>query len=283
MQDRSLADMYTLSNGVKIPVLGFGTWKLENNAETSSAVTEAIRLGYRHIDTAAAYHNEEAVGQGIKQSGIPREELFVTTKLANSVRGYEETKAAFLESLEKLELDYVDLYLFHWPRPSENADQWKELNAASMRAMEDLVAEGKIRSIGVSNFKAHHIDALLKTAKEKIVVNQIKICPGAVDEETIRYCEEHEIHLEAYSPLGHGMLLENDVLSQIAEEYQKSVAQIALRWSLQKGFIPMPKTKSIDRIAENADIFDFELQDSDMIRIDELDIPALYASDPDKK
>ena len=252
---------YQLNNGVKIPVLGFGTFKAKDGEEAYRAVLEALKAGYRHIDTAAIYQNEESVGQAIKDSRVPREELFVTTKLWNSQQTYEQARQAFEESLAKLGLDYLDLYLIHWPNPKplrEN-DQWKIRNAEVWRAMEDLYQEGKIRAIGVSNFLPHHLDALLETAKILPVVNQVRLAPGVYQEEVVAYCREKGILLEAWGPFGQGELFDSKEVQEIATNHGKSVAQIALAWSLAEGFLPLPKSVTASRIQANLDCFGIEL------------------------
>ena len=252
---------YTLNNGVSIPVLGFGTWKAENGEVAYQAVLEALKAGYRHIDTAAIYKNEESVGRAIRDSGIPRREIFVTTKLWNTSHSYDETRQAFEESMEKLGLDYLDLYLIHWPNPKplrEN-DEWKTRNAEVWRAMEDLYQEGKIRAIGVSNFLPHHLEALLKTARIIPAVNQVRLAPGVYQEEVVDYCREKEILLEAWGPFGQGELFDKTEVQQIAAKHGKSVAQIALAWSLAEGFLPLPKSVTASRIQSNLDCFGIEL------------------------
>lgn len=252
---------YQLNNGVKIPVLGFGTFKAKDGEEAYRAVLEALKAGYRHIDTAAIYQNEESVGQAIKDSGVPREELFVTTKLWNSQQTYEQARQAFAESLEKLGLDYLDLYLIHWPNPKplrEN-DAWKTRNAEVWRAMEDLYQEGKIRAIGVSNFLPHHLDALLETATILPAVNQVRLAPGVYQEEVVAYCREKGILLEAWGPFGQGELFDSKQVQEIAANHGKSVAQIALAWSLAEGFLPLPKSVTASRIQANLDCFEIEL------------------------
>ncbi|MBF9649286.1 aldo/keto reductase [Streptococcus pseudopneumoniae] len=252
---------YQLNNGVEIPVLGFGTWKAENGEIAYQAVLEALKAGYRHIDTAAIYQNEESVGQAIKDSGVPREELFVTTKLWNSQQTYEQARQAFAESLAKLGLDYLDLYLIHWPNPKplrEN-DAWKIRNAEVWRAMEDLYQEGKIRAIGVSNFLPHHLDALLATAKILPAVNQVRLAPGVYQEDVVDYCREKGILLEAWGPFGQGELFDSKEVQEIAANHGKSVAQIALAWSLAERFLPLPKSVTASRIQANLDCFGIEL------------------------
>ncbi|CIY88569.1 2%2C5-diketo-D-gluconic acid reductase A [Streptococcus pneumoniae] len=253
---------YQLNNGVKIPVLGFGTFKAKDGEEAYRAVLEALKAAYRHIDTAAIYQNEESVGQAIKDSGVPREELFVTSKLWNSQQTYEQARQAFEESLEKLGLDYLDLYLIHWPNPKplrEN-DAWKTRNAEVWRAMEDFYQEGKIRAIGVSNFLPHHLDALLETAKILPAVNQVRLAPGVYQEEVVAYCREKGILLEAWGPFGQGELFDSKEVQEIAANHGKSVAQIALAWSLAEGFLPLPKSVTASRIQANLDCFGIELR-----------------------
>ena len=252
---------YTLNNGVSIPVLGLGTWKAENGEVAYQAVLEALKAGYRHIDTAAIYQNEESVGRAIRDSGIPRQEIFVTTKLWNTNHSYEEARHAFEESMEKLGLDYLDLYLIHWPNPKplrEN-DEWKTRNAEVWRAMEDLYQEGKIRAIGVSNFLPHHLDALLETARIIPAVNQVRLAPGVYQEEVVAYCREKGILLEAWGPFGQGELFDKKEVQEIATKHGKSVAQIALAWSLAEEFLPLPKSVTASRIQSNLDCFGIEL------------------------
>lgn len=248
---------YTLNNGVSIPVLGFGTWKAENGAVAYQAVLEALKAGYRHIDTAAIYKNEESVGRAIRDSGIPRQKIFVTTKLWNTNHSSDEARQAFEESMEKLGLDYLDLYLIHWPNPKplrEN-DEWKTRNAEVWRAMEDLYQEGKIRAIGVSNFLPHHLDALLETARVIPAVNQVRLAPGVYQEEVVAYCKEKGILLEAWGPFGQGELFDKKGVQEIAAKHGKSVAQLALAWSLAEGFLPLPKSVTASRIQSNLDCF----------------------------
>ena len=252
---------YTLNNGISIPVLGFGTWKAENGEVAYQAVLEALKAGYRHIDTAAIYQNEESVGRAIRDSGISRQEIFVTTKLWNTNHSYEEARQAFEKSIEKLGLDYLDLYLIHWPNPKplrEN-NEWKTRNAEVWRAMEDLYKEGKIRAIGVSNFLPHHLDALLETARVIPAVNQVRLAPGVYQEAVVAYCKEKGILLEAWGPFGQGELFDKKEVQEIAAKHGKSVAQIALAWSLAEGFLPLPKSVTASRIQSNLDCFGIEL------------------------
>ena len=277
----SLTDTYILSNGVRIPCVGFGTWQSKDGPEAKNSVAEALRAGYRHIDTAQGYGNEESVGLAVKESGLSRGEVFLTSKLTNSVRGYSETLSAFHESLRKLGTDYMDLFLIHWPRPVYFKDDWEAQNAQSWRAMEDLYREGKVRAIGISNFHPHHIEALLKTATVAPMVNQIRLAPGDTQDEVVSFSREKGMLLEAYSPLGVGKVFEVPQMKALAEKYGKSIAQIAIRWSLQRGYLPLPKSVTPARIRENTEVFDFQLEDADVELIADLKGCVGYSSDPD--
>ncbi len=265
---------YTLNTGSKIPVIGFGTWQSADGEEAYQAVMAALRCGYRHIDTAAAYGNEESVGKAIadylKESNTDRKDLFITTKLWNNDHGYQSTKDAIQTSLKKLGLDYLDLYLIHWPNPIKFRDCWAQMNAESWKAMEEAYNDGKIKAIGISNFCQRHIDQLLKTAVVKPAVNQIKLCPGQTQEELVKYSKSLGMVVEAYSPLGTGGIFSNDFMKELAQKYGKSIAQICVRWSLQQGYLPLPKSVTPSRIEENKNVFDFELSSDDCIKIGEL-------------
>ena len=278
---KSITDTYTLSNGVKIPVVGFGTWQVQDGSVARDAVLAALRAGYRHIDTAQAYGNEQSVGEGIRLSGVPREDIFLTSKLANPIRGYQETLDAVENSLRKLGTKYADLFLLHWPRPAAFKDNWEEKNAQSWRAFEELYHQGKLKAIGISNFHPHHIDALLKTAKVAPMVNQIRLAPGDTQDEVAQYSRAKGMLLEAYSPLGVGRVFEVPEMQALAEKYGKSIAQIALRWSLQRGYLPLPKSITPQRIKENTRLFDFELSPEDVDTIANLKGCVGYSSDPD--
>ncbi|BAQ56449.1 oxidoreductase [Lactobacillus acetotolerans] len=282
MNFHSLADTYKLNNGVKIPIVGFGTWQTPDGAVAKSSVLAAINAGYRLIDTAAAYGNEESVGEGIKASGVNRHDLFVSTKLLNTNHGYDKTKKAIDTSLQKLGLDYLDLYLIHWPNPAAMRANWAELNAESWRAMEEAVKAGKIRAIGISNFRREHIDELLKTATIKPAVNQNYLNPSDMQKDLTAYNDKLGILNEAYSPLGTGGLLDNETVNKVAKNYGKSPAQVLIRWSLQHGFLPLPKSVHPEYIKANADIFDFEINSDDMKTLDGLHGAAKVAQDPDK-
>ncbi|NPC94151.1 aldo/keto reductase [Bacillus sp. WMMC1349] len=269
----SLQDTVELHNGVKMPWFGLGVFKVEEGSEAIDSVKAAIKNGYRSIDTAAIYQNEEGVGKGIKESGISREQLFITSKVWNSDQGYEKTLAAFDESLRKLECDYLDLYLIHWPGKDKYKETW--------RALEKLYKDGRVRAIGVSNFNIHHLESLLEDAEIKPMVNQVEFHPRLTQLELRSYCKKHGIQVEAWSPLMRGKLLDHEVLSKIAHQYNKSVAQVILRWDLQNEVITIPKSIKEPRIIENADIFDFELSKDDMEKINALNNNERVGSDPD--
>lgn len=274
-------DKFLLANGVGIPCLGFGTYKTPDGAEGAAAVRAALAEGYRHIDTAAFYGNETAVGQGIRESGLPREEIFVTTKVWNTDRGYEKARASVLESLKRLGLDYIDLCLIHWPAaPHQYPETWEQLNLGTWRALTELYQEGKLRAIGVSNFKPHHLRALMDTEVPPMV-NQIEVHPGQPQEETVAYCQSHGILVEAWSPMGRGALLEHPAVTALAEKYRRTPAQICIRWCLEKGILPLPKSVTPARIAENTGVFSFQLASEDVAALDAVP-PTARSHDPDE-
>lgn len=277
----SVIDAYTMSNGVKIPCIGFGTWQTPHGDVAVDSVLSALQAGYRHIDTAQGYGNEASVGTAVKKSGIDRKEIFVTSKLTNSEHGYERTLAAFEETMKKLDMDYLDLFLIHWPNPIAFRDNWQEANAGSWKAFEELYKAGRIRSIGISNFHPHHIEELMKTATIAPMVNQIRLCPGDTQDEVVDYCRSRNILLEAYSPLGVGKIFEVPDMKRLAEKYEKSIAQVCVRWSLQRGYLPLPKSVTPARIKENAEVFDFELSADDVQLIADLKGVVGYSANPD--
>lgn len=275
----SQTPMLDLNNGVKIPQLGLGVWKASDD-EAESAVKTAIESGYQLIDTATIYGNEHGVGRGIAASGVPREELFVTTKLWNTDQGYDSTLAAFEKSLESLGLDYVDLYLIHWPLPAADKyiDTWK--------AFEKLYQDGRIKAIGVSNFKPTHLEKLMSETEIVPAVNQIELHPRFTQSETRDFCAQRDIAIESWSPIGGsagaGNVLDEPVLADIGKKYDKSPAQVILRWHIQLGLIVIPKSVHAERIRENIDVFDFELSDEDMQQIATLDTETRQGPDPDE-
>ena len=277
----AFTDCYRLSNGVEVPCIGFGTWQTPDGDIAISSVLSAIEAGYRHIDTAQGYGNEESVGIAVKKSGVDRKELFITSKLTNSEHGYEKTLAAFEGTMKKLDMEYLDLFLIHWPNPIAFRDNWQETNAGTWKAFEELYRAGRIRSIGISNFRPHHIEELMKTATIAPMVNQIRLCPGDTQDEVVDYCRSRNILLEAYSPLGVGKIFEIPEMKALEEKYGKSIAQICIRWSVQRGYLPLPKSVTPARIRENLEVFDFELEAADVQLIADLKGCVGYASDPD--
>ena len=273
----NLQDTTTLHNGVKMPWFGLGVFKVEEGPELVNAVKTAIINGYRNIDTAAIYGNEEGVGQGIregiKEAGISREELFVTSKVWNADLGYESAIAAYTTSLKKLDLEYLDLYLIHWPVEGKYKEAW--------RALETIYTKGQVKAIGVSNFQIHHLQDLMKDAKIKPMINQVEFHPRLTQKDLQVFCQEQGIQLEAWSPLMQGQLLEDEILKEIATKYNKSVAQVILRWDLQNEVVTIPKSTKEHRIVENSSIFDFELTDEDMKKIDEMNENHRVGPDPD--
>ncbi|MGJ3195993.1 aldo/keto reductase [Peribacillus frigoritolerans] len=274
---KNLQDTTTLHNGVEMPWFGLGVFKVEEGPELVNAVKMAIKHGYRSIDTAAIYENEEGVGQGIreglKEAGISREDLFVTSKVWNADLGYESTIAAYEKSLQKLGLEYLDLYLIHWPVEGKYKEAW--------RALETLYKEGKVKAIGVSNFQIHHLKDLMEDAEVKPMVNQVECHPRLTQKEVQAFCKEQGIQLEAWSPLMQGELLDNEVLQAIATKHGKSVAQVILRWDLQNGIVTIPKSTKEHRIVENSTVFDFELTEEEMNQIDGLNQNHRVGPDPD--
>ncbi len=269
----NLQSTVKLNNGVEMPKFGLGVFKVQEGQEVIDSVKAAIKAGYISIDTAAVYKNEEGVGQGIKESGVDREKLFITTKVWNADQGYDSTLAAFETSIQKLGLDYIDLYLIHWPVSGKYKETWK--------ALEKLYKDGKVKAIGVSNFHKHHLEDLLSEAEIVPTVNQIELHPLLSQEELRNFCKEKGIVVEAWSPLAQGKLLDNPVLTEIAAKYNKSTAQVILRWDLQNDIVTIPKSIKEHRIIENADIFDFELTAEDLKKINGLNKNERVGADPD--
>lgn len=262
MKKLSIKSSATLNNGIKMPLVGFGTWKILPNSSAEKAVTHALENGYRSIDTARIYLNEKGVGRAIKNSSVKRDEIFVTTKLWNSDQGYDKALKAFDKSLDKLGLDYVDMYLLHWPVPEKRIESW--------RALVDIYKSGRAKAIGVCNFTEEHLAELLHTTNTVPMVNQVEFHPFLFQKLLLDYCVENKIQLEAYSPLAHGHRVQDPVLSEIAAKHAKRAAQVMLRWSLQHGNVIIPKSTQDEHMHENIDLFDFELDNSDMEKIDNL-------------
>ena len=269
----SQPSMIHLANDVSIPQLGLGVYKVTPE-EVYDTVKSALELGYRHIDTASFYENEEGVGQAIKDSGVPREEIFITTKVWNNEQGYDQTLAAYERSLKKLQIDTPDLYLIHWPVPDLFPETW--------RALEKLYQEGRVRAIGVSNFLVHHLEELFQTAKIKPVANQIELHPKLMQKNTVDFCKENNIIVQSWSPLGRARYLDDPLLNDLATKYQKTPAQIIIRWHIQHGLVVIPKSTNPKRQQENFSVFHFELSHEDMKLIDGLDEGLRIGSHPDK-
>ncbi|MGG4547637.1 aldo/keto reductase [Rossellomorea marisflavi] len=272
------AKSITLNNGVQMPEIGYGVFRVEEGKDLEKAVETAIRIGYRSIDTAAIYQNEKSVGKGVQNAIdaglVTREELFITSKVWNDGLSYDETIQAYEDTLERLGLEYLDLYLIHWPGQNKYMEPWK--------ALEALYKEGRIKSIGVSNFQVSHLEHLLETAEVKPVINQIEFHPKLVQEEVRAFCEKHDIQVEAWSPLMNAELLNHETVNEIAESLGKSAAQVILRWDLQHGVVTIPKSMTESRIKENIDIYDFELTEEQVKSLDALDEHKRIGPDPDQ-
>lgn len=267
---KSLTDRYKLNDGNSIPCVGFGTYLSRGGDECYDAVRAALKTGYRHIDTAAFYENEQSVGQAIKDSGVAREEIFVTTKLWNDDQGYDSALRAFEKSYKNLGLDYVDLYLIHWPIPKGREHDYRSLNEKSWRAFAELRGQKLIRSMGVSNFLPEHIDDLIAASDIVPAVNQIELHPALPQNETVEYCKKRGIIVEAWRPILKGEADKNPQLASVAAKHGVSASQVCLRWELQRGIAPLPKSTHAARIRENADIFGFELDGEDLKLIDSI-------------
>lgn len=276
-----LTDTFKLNNGIDIPCIGYGTFQTPDGKSVEDGVKEALKIGYRHIDTAYFYQNEKGVGKAIRESGVKREDIFVTSKLWNSDRGYESAKAAFEKTMDNLGLEYLDLFLIHWPAIKKQFDNAEEINANTWKAFEEIYETGRVKAIGLSNFLPHHIDELMKTAKIKPMVNQIEFHPGFAQIETAKYCLENDIVVEAWSPLGRKEVLENETLVELAKKYNKSTAQICIRWVLQHDILPLPKSVTPSRILENSQVFDFEISEDDMKTIDNIPCCGGQCANPD--
>lgn len=271
MQNKtSLTDVYQLNDGRTIPCVGYGTWQTPDGDVATQSVKTALECGYRHIDTAYAYYNEEGVGRGIRESGLKREDVFLTTKLWNTDRGYETTLKQAQLSLKNLGVEYIDLYLIHWPANDKVYDDPVAVNVATWKAFEKLQKDGLVRSIGVSNFLEPHLKQIFDACEVRPAVDQIELHPGYPQFDAVEFCHKNDIVVEAWSPLGCGRVLTDERLQAIASKYGKSVAQLSLRWELQHGILPLPKSTHAERIQSNAQLFDFVVSDEDMKAIDEM-------------
>ena len=269
----NLQGTFTLNNGVQMPYFGLGVYLSKDGQEVTNAVKWAVEAGYRHIDTASVYKNEEGVGEGIKQSGIAREDLFVVSKVWNADQGYDTTLKAFDASLGRLDMDYLDLYLIHWPVEGKYKETWK--------ALEAIYKEGRVKAIGVSNFMQHHLEDVLNGANVVPMVNQMEFHPFLVQQELIDFCTKNTIQYEAWSPMMQGRIFEMQEFKELSEKYGKTAAQIVLRWDLQKGVVTIPKSSKKERIVANANIFDFHLEEEDVKLLDAMHRGQRFGPDPD--
>ena len=276
----SIYDCYTLSNGVRIPCVGYGTYKAADG-NGSAVIRMALEAGYRYFDTASFYQTETYVAQALRDSGISRSEVFLASKMWKDELGYAQTKAAFQRTLERLETDYLDLYLIHWPRPDAGYGDWKQLDMDTWRAMEELYEAGKIRAIGLSNFLPQHIENLLQNGKIAPMVNQIEVHPGHTQEATVRYCQAHGIQVQAWSPMGRTRVLKDPLVQELTQNHGVSAAQICLRYAVQRQIIPLPKASSMERMKQNQDLFSFELTQEEMFRLDTMPPTGWSGQHPD--
>ena len=277
-----MKETFTLINGVEIPAVGFGTYKaVQDNDE--AVISEAIRQGYRHLDTATFYFNEEAVGKAVQESGIAREEFFLTSKVWRENLGYDSTIREFEASCQRLGTDYLDLYLIHWPRPEDLSADWKKLDLETWKAMEDLYKSKKIRAIGVSNFLPHHLNNLLEQCSIMPMVNQLEFHPGYIQKAAVDFSQRQGIQVEAWSPMGRARMLQDPLLLELAEKYQVCPAQICIRFALQCGVLPLPKSSAAERMQQNLDVFRFDIEDDDMHQLMTLPQLGWSGEHPDRE
>lgn len=278
----SSKECYTLNNGLQIPCIGFGTYKAAQNNE-ADVIRSAIQSGYRYFDTASFYGTEEVLGQEIKNSGIAREEFFITSKLWKDEMGYENALGAFEKTLARLDMEYLDLYLIHWPKKTSDMEGWKELDTKTWQALEELYRLGKVKAIGLSNFLPHHIDNILQSGTIKPAVDQLEFHPGYTQESAVHYCEENKILVQAWSPLGRQRVLKEPLISELAAKYQVSEAQICIRYIVQRGIVPLPKASSCERMKQNLEVFHFEISKEDMYRISCMPQAGWSGEHPDRE
>ena len=271
-----------LRNGMILPVIGMGTWQITDREIIKQVIKNAFDTGYRLIDTAAAYSNEIAIAKAIEANGLNRSEFMISDKVWNTSRGYEQVQEACKRSLKKLKTDYLDLYLMHWPASMKLYSDWEQINADTWRGMEKLYQDGLVKAIGVCNFKIHHLEALKKTAKIMPMINQIECHPGLNQIEIRDYCKSKQIAVEASSPLGNGQILKNEALCELGNKYGKTAAQICLRWAIQNEMVIIPKSVSSERIRQNINVFDFELDDGEIRLINDLPYCGGIGIDPDE-
>ena len=277
----NLSSTRTLANGVKIPCIGYGTWQTPGGDVARDSVKKALELGYRHVDTATVYGNEASVGEGIRLSGVKREDVFLTTKQWTNERGFENTVAAAERALKTLGVDYLDLYLVHWPAVEKLSPDWAAINAETWRGFEKLYKDGKVRAIGVSNFMPAQLAALKECAEVQPMVDQVEFHPGYIQRNVLEYCRENGIVVEAWSPLGSGRLLADPLVNEIGAAHGKSAAQTCVRYALQHGIVPLPKSVTPERITANADVFDFALTDAEMAALDAMPETGYSGYHPD--
>lgn len=278
---KCINDCYTLSNGVKIPCMAYGTYKAADG-KSAEIIRQAIDAGYRYFDTASFYGTEEYLAEAIRMSGIPREKFFITSKGWKDEMGFEETKEAFERTLKRLDTDYLDMYLIHWPLPNPEYKDWKELDKETWRAMEDLYEEGRVKSIGLSNFLPHHIENLLEDCRVRPMADQLEFHPGYSQEAAVRYCQERNILVQAWSPIGRKRVLEEPLIKTMAKTYDVSEAQICLRYAVQRGVVPLPKSSSPERMKQNQDVFSFTLSEEDMYRLETMPQCGWSGEHPDR-
>lgn len=273
---------YILNNGVEIPAIAFGTYKVADG-KSADVIRAAIEAGYRYFDTASFYGTETYLAQAVRESGISRDEIFIASKLWKTEMGYENVKYAFECSLDKLNTDYLDLYLIHWPLPDPEYKDWKQLDKETWRAMEELYQAGKVRAIGLSNFLPHHIDNILEDCTVRPAVDQIEYHPGYSQEAAVQYCKERNILVQAWSPIGRQRVLEEPLVLELAEKYAVSPAQICLKFAVQRGIIPLPKSSSVERMKENLDLYSFEMEREDIWRLATMPQAGWSGEHPDRE
>lgn len=273
---------YILNNGVEIPAVAFGTYKAADG-KSADVIRTAIEAGYRYFDTASFYGTETYLAEAVRESGISRDEIFIASKLWKTEMGYDNVKKAFERTLENLETDYLDLYLIHWPLPEPGYKEWKQLDKETWRAMEELYQEGKIRAIGLSNFLPHHIENILEDCTVRPAVDQIEYHPGYSQEAVVQYCKERDILVQAWSPIGRQRVLTEGLVQELAEKYGVSPARICLKFAVQRGIIPLPKSSSMERMKDNLDFYSFEMEQEDIWRLATMPQAGWSGEHPDRE